>query len=191
MPSVVDIVNRALVSLGATPITVLGTGGKASAQAAAIWPQVRDQVLRSHPWNAITTRVKLAALAEAPAFEYLLQYELPGDCLRVYAVNDEIWPSEGWTVEGRRILTNQPAPIEVIYLRREEDSNKYDPGLVSALAAQLAVELAPALSALPEVVERCREQAREALLEARRIDGLEEDVVENPLDSGWVAARFE
>jgi hypothetical protein len=190
VPAVVDIVNRALIGLGVTPIVSLDQGGKAADSARALWPQVRDHVLRGHPWNCATARAVLAAEATAPAFEWAVQFPLPADWLRCVEVNGTRWPTDGWVVEGRKILTNETT-CELLYVRREEDPNRYDAELVTALAAQLAHELAPALSALSSVVDRAEKKAIDALTEAKRTDGLEEELVENPLEGGWVSARFE
>jgi hypothetical protein len=191
VPSIVEIVNRALVSVGALPIVTLGVGGKASTTAAVLWPQVRDHVLGSHPWNCATKRVVLAPLVDAPVFEWGYQYELPGDWLRTVEINARKWPTDGWVREGRRLLTNEAETCELRYVWRLEDSNLYDPELVSALAAQLAAELAPPLAALSGVVDRAEARAERALSGARISDGLDEEIVENPNESGWVSARYE
>ena len=191
MPAVVDIVNRALVSLGAATIVALDQGGTAADSAQAIWTQVRDDVLRSHPWKCCSARAELPALADAPAFEYDVAYQLPSDWLRMIEVNGLLWPLAGWKVEGRKLLTNDGAPCQIVYVRREEDTNLYDPELVTALAAQLAYELAPKLSALPTREDRAEKKAELALSKAKGTDALEEDLVENPLEGGWTSARYE
>jgi hypothetical protein len=134
--------------------------------------------------------VKLAPNLVAPVFEWGFAYDLPGDCLRVLEVNGTAWPTDGWAVEGRQLVSNETA-VELLYIYRNEDPNLYDAELVSALAAHLALELATSLSALPSIVDRAAERAKDALTEARRSDGHEEELVENPLESGWIAARFE
>lgn len=190
MPAVVDIVNRALISLGAAPIISIDQEGKTATTAKMLYPQVRDHVLRSHPWNCCSRRADLTPLITTPPFEWGYAFSLPADCLRVLEVNGTSWPTEGWVVEARQLLTND-ALVELLYIRREEDTNLYDAELVTALAAHLAYELAPTITALPSVISAAGERAHDSLMEARRSDGLEEDLVENPNEAGWVMARFE
>ena len=190
MPSVVEIVNRALISIGSSPIIDLAQAGKAAESAAAIWPQVRDDVLRSHPWNSCKSRQTIAELGTAPVFGWAHQYQLPADCLRVIAVNGQSWPTDGWEIEGRVVLTHEGSPLELEYIRREEDANVYDAELVTALAARLAAELATALSALGSISDRAERRAELAVMKARITDGIEEELVEDDLNDSWLAVRF-
>jgi hypothetical protein len=190
VPSEVDVVNRALISLGALRITSLDQEGKSATSAKAIYAQVRDDVMRSHPWNSCKARTTLAALAGAPAFGWALQYELPADCLRVLAVNGDWWPTEGWELEGRALLTNETSPIELEYVRREEDPNQWDAELVTAVAARLAYELAPALASIGSVVDRAEKRADIALAKGKITDGLEQESVEDDLEDSWLSVRF-
>ena len=57
-----DIVNLALVRLGASRITALTDGSRNANEANAIYSLIRDEVLRSHPWSFATTGINLAAV---------------------------------------------------------------------------------------------------------------------------------
>jgi hypothetical protein len=185
------IVNRGLIALGESPITSLDDPVKAARLAKAIWPELRDAVLREHPWNGAIKRTALAALATTPAFEWAFEYAWPADALRILAVNEEDFAAKvGWTIEGRLILTDWDAPLNVRYVFQQTDANTYDPMLRAALSARLAMELA-----MPLTQDRGKradaEAAYQAALDAARaVDGLEEEVTEDDSDSEWVGARY-
>ena len=85
MASVVDLCNRALDLLGAANITSLTENSKEARLCNGNFDDVRDAVLRSHPWNIAITRRALARDTDTPAFGFSFQYSLPTDpfCLRV------------------------------------------------------------------------------------------------------------
>ena len=90
MASVVDICNSALNQIGASNIISLTEDSKAARICNQRYTFVRDSVFRSHPWNCLTTRAKIAADTATPAFEFSKQFTLPTDpfCLRVLQLSD-------------------------------------------------------------------------------------------------------
>ena len=66
--SVVQIVNNALVRIGANAILTLTEDSEAARAANLIYEQVRDSCLRDHVWNFAVNRVELAQNSTAPAF---------------------------------------------------------------------------------------------------------------------------
>ena len=71
--------------IGATNIIALNEDSKSARVCNQRFANVRDAVMRAHPWNCIVTRASLAADTETPAFTFAYQYTLPTDpyCLRV------------------------------------------------------------------------------------------------------------
>ena len=61
MASVIEICNSALLQLGAQAITSLTENSKNARLCNARFNTVRDSVFRSHPWNSLIKRQKLAA----------------------------------------------------------------------------------------------------------------------------------
>jgi hypothetical protein len=171
--SVVEICNRALDAIGVPPITAFTEETRAGGLCRRYYPQVRDDVIRSHPWNCASARAKLPALLTPPAWGYQFAYQLPADCLRVLAVNADDPFCHPWKVEGRTIVTDREAPIEVLYLRRIEDSGFFDPMLVSVIAARLAMELARPLTSDSAIRKQMEEEFMLRLRAARSADGQE------------------
>jgi hypothetical protein len=68
MASETSICNSALTRIGAARITSLTDDSKQARACTASYALMRDEVLRSHPWNSAISRASVASLADAPAF---------------------------------------------------------------------------------------------------------------------------
>ena len=71
--SSVDICNSALNIIGASNIISLDEDSKAGRICKQRYPNVRDSVFRSHPWNCLVNRVQLTADTTNPTFEFQYQ----------------------------------------------------------------------------------------------------------------------
>lgn len=156
MSTQIDIVNEALTLLGSSRIMSLTDGIKAAREANAIYDTTRDSLLGAYNWSFAKTRAQLPASATPPAFQYAAAYPLPTDCLRLIFVGDYYVgvdltdyrgsPTEEFTIEGREILTNYGAPLNIKYVKRLTDTTQYSPNFVTSFAAKLAEKLAEPLT---------------------------------------------
>jgi hypothetical protein len=172
--SVVSICNRALDLLGADPIASLADDSKAARLCQRNYDGVRDSVLRAYPWNSAMFRATLPTMLASPAFGYRFQYQLPTGpepamCLRVY----QVIGSDDYRIEGRRLLSNDPPPLSILYIGQVIDPNQFDPLLAETIAARLAVYLAANLTESSSRIDTMRQHYREVLLEARAMDAQE------------------
>ena len=124
----VSISNRALTFLGAQPITSLSDDTKEARSCNRMFAQSRDHVLRSHPWNFALKRVALAASTTAPVWEYANAYDWPSDCLRIIEVDT----LEEWAVEAKAIVTDEGAPLNILYVSQVTDPTLFDALFVEA-----------------------------------------------------------
>lgn len=175
MASEVGIVNYALSLLGDDPITDLADDNERARLANRVYEQVRDAVLRAHPWNFAVTRKALVVLAESPVFSWSYQYQLPTDpyCLRVLALNsdeEDREPSDVYAVEGHRLLTNE-ATANIRYVAKITDSEQFDALFSETVAFRLAATMAYARTG--DNPRRLWEAYEDRLREARTVDGQE------------------
>lgn len=188
MASVVDICNSALNQIGASNIISLTEDSKAARICNQRYNFVRDSVFRSHPWNCLTTRIKITPDTAAPAFEFTKQFTLPTDpfCLRVLALSDT---DILYKIEGRKLLCNE-STIEMIYIGRVEDGNQYDLLLIEALAAAMAADLAYPLVGSSSLGANMYQLYQNKLTEARFVDATEDNDINTSVisDSRTVAA---
>jgi hypothetical protein len=192
--SVVSICNTALDLLGADTITSLADDSKAARFCARNYERVRDAVLRAYPWNCAIARAALAALAEAPAWGYGKQYPLPEGpepayCLRVLAINGEVDFGLAYKIEGRRILTDEDAPLDILYIARIEDPARFDALLIDAIAARLALDAAYPLAGSVSLAQSMSQAYAEKIAEARQVDS-QEGSPDALIAGDWLESRF-
>lgn len=187
MASVVETCNRALTKLGQGRITSILDDTKAAKACNAIYDSVRDNLFRMHAWNFLMTRVSLAPLSTTPSHEYLYEYQLPSDCIRIM----DIYESEGypWVVEGRKIMTNQGTEIKIRYMKRDTDPNQYDSAFIGVLADYLAFELAEELTQSNTKKEAAARDFRESLNMAKMADA-QEGTPSTFVEDEWINIRF-
>lgn len=187
MPSEVDIVNRALRAIGSQRITSLDEATEQAETCRGEYADIRDEVLRSHPWNFAMTRLLLPALSDAPAFGWERQFQLPSDCLRVWRIDAE-WRITEFRVESGRILTNAAAPLALLYIRRPQPGD-FDPIFVSALVHRLAAALALSLKESASASELQMKLYRAIMRDARAADATE-GTPEQPWQDDFIVARY-
>jgi hypothetical protein len=191
MTSIVGICRIALDQLGEYAITDLADATKQARLCDRNYPVMRDAVLRAHVWNCALVRTTLPALSETPAFGFQYQYQLPSDCLRLLPLTSdgELGTSSIMhRVEGRKIVTDEPAPLKVMYIRRLTDPSEMDSLLVDAIAARLAWQIAYNLTGSRTMAADARQVYFDKIGEARMIDGLE-GTADQQEPSTWELAR--
>lgn len=172
MSSLVDIYNMALGELAADLVADPQQLTQNAKVLAARYADVRDAVLRAHPWNCAIRRAKVGSEGAAPAFGYAYQYKLPTDpfCLRPLELVG--MPKVKWVVEGRRILTDQAGPLPLRFIARITDPEEFDALLAQAIAIRLASVCAYKVTK-KEVGLELLKKYREVVAEARAVDGQE------------------
>lgn len=195
----VKIVNIALTMLGEERILSLDDDIKAARDAKAVYDTVRDALFGAYTWSFAKTRTLLAADATAPVFGFARSFPMPVDCLRLVLVN-EIYagvdltnyrgsPVQDFTIEGRNILTNYPAPLPVRYIRRVTETGLYIPSFDMALAAALAESLAEPLTQSNSKKEYAAAQLRMHIRNAVKANAIELPP-EKLADDEWIMSRL-
>ncbi|WP_431482239.1 hypothetical protein [Pseudomonas solani] len=185
----VSICSNALLMLGSQTINSFDDSVNLNrAQLCSnLYPTVRDDLLRAHPWNCCVKRIQLAPDSDAPVFEWTYAFQLPSDCLRVLEVVSRDCNIE-YKLEGRSVLCDE-ASIGLRYIFKNTDENTWDSSLVGL--ATIAMAAALAYSITQSTSERdSREAALErALRRAKAVDGQEEPP-ETLGDERLLAARM-
>lgn len=192
--SVVAICNTALDLLGADAITSIDDDNKQGRLCNRNYAKVRDAVLRAYPWNCAIARASLPALGDAPAFEFDRQFALPEGpdpayCLRVLSIDGEVEFGLRYKIEGRRILTSEAAPLDIIYISRITDPALFDPLLADAISARLALDLAYPLTGSASLGQSMSEVYNQKLGEARAVDA-QEGTPDEFTAPGWLESRL-
>lgn len=195
MTTETSICNLALAECGNKRIASIDDPTNEARICKTFFEQVRDEVLRSHPWNFAMKRAILSELSPAPAFGWCRRFALPSDYLRMVELNDRQQgaPTEMWAVEGGELLTDEDC-AHVRYVARATDTSKFDPLFVKALSILLASKIAANITGdrtlSPQLLARY--QAIDAPA-ARRVDAGEGSPVRRlpSTDSDLVRSRYQ
>jgi len=187
--SEVAICNLALAAIGrGAQITALDEASQAARICRLRYPYARDAVLRAYDWNFATRRASLPRSTSASGSGSANTFDLPSDCLMVRSVGGG-FPS-AWVVEGRQVIADLPAPLQVCYTARVADPQGFDPLFLDALAARLAADIAVQLSESPARAQVLWQLYQNRMLEARVRDA-QEGEAPGTLRSSWLDGRFE
>ncbi len=145
MSSKTEICNLALKRLGQGKIASLDEMSVAGVACNDLYDLSRRSVLAMHTWRFACKRATLSLLDETPD-GYQYAYALPADCIHVFAVEPIFSnPPIEFKVFGDALWTGDPNG-KIQYIWDIEDTNKFDPLFISALAWYLAADLVPSVT---------------------------------------------
>ncbi len=191
MTSKVEIINKALQKIGEQFITSILDDSEQARAANRIYDTVLREVLRVHPWNFAITRAALAADVETPIWEFENQFTFPADLVRLLGIENltHTTRESSYKVEGRRIVSNFDAPLNIKYIKLEEDPNQYDSLFVDAFATKLAIEMVETLTQSNTKKSALLAEFSEIFVRAKRVDGQEDPFIRFEEDD-WILTRF-
>lgn len=178
MATDVSICSNALLLLGDNPINALDPPDDSAAGllAANLYPQVRQWMLRAHPWNCAIKRVILAPDTAPPPFDYAFQFSLPDDWLRTLQVGQKDIPVD-FQIEGRKILCDESV-FYLVYVFNNTVEATYDSMLAYMLTLAMKAAMAYPITKSSALAQLCQQELQAELKKARSVDGME-----NPPDT--------
>jgi hypothetical protein len=174
MATAVSICSNALLMLGDKPINSLDEGTDRARLAANLWPDMRDFVLRRHPWNCAVKRVLLSPQVTAPAFDFEYAFLLPSDWLRTLQVGKSGERPE-YRIESRTILMHE-STCRLRYVFRNDNPATWDALLVHAMTLCMKAAFAYPITQAGSIEQLSEQILAPILKEARAVDGQEDDV---------------
>ena len=186
MASKTEILNLAIELVGSSAVLTPTDNKKQATRANRVYDPTRMAVLRGHPWNFALERAELAQISVPPAFGFAQNYQLPGDCLRVLAMDD---PEIKWVVEGRKLLTDE-ATANIHYVRDVVDTGAFDALYIDALATYIASKITFPLARNRALAADLRRAFFDQLALARVVDAQEGGGQEGFTASTWENARL-
>jgi hypothetical protein len=137
------------VKLGLDAIEDFDDGTKSANLAKLTYASIRNDVLRSHPWNFALHRYPLDAEAAVPdgVTDFDHAFKKPNGVLAVHAVEGQsAIEGDEWVIEGEYILCNLAAgtddepTLNITCIREITDVLKYDASFIEHLAERLQAE---------------------------------------------------
>lgn len=189
MASKVEIINRGLQLLGAKRITSTTEDSRNARAMNAAYEPVKLALLRKHSWACATKRVQLAASSTAPLFGKENAFPLPADWVRSLPLDpDQQTNDDDRVIEGRNILTNESAPLDLRYIYDVTDPNEMDASFREALAVELAEATCEEITQSNTKMATIVVAKKEAIAEAKRANAIEKPA-EQPPEDPWVTCR--
>lgn len=135
----IALCSRALIRIGAAPITSFEDGTAESEIAGALFAPVRDALLSAYAWSFATGQVELDELETPPVADYDHAFQLPTDFLRALSAGTGTrGRGLNYRISRGALHTNSEAVILTYVFRPEEE--EFPPYFDQALIARLAAE---------------------------------------------------
>ena len=135
----IALCSRALIRIGAAPITSFNDGTAESEIAGALFGPVRDALLSAYGWSFASGQVTLAVLETPPLADYANAYQLPADFLRALSAGTG-GKGRGLNFRiARNALHTDAEAVLLTYIFRPEEE-EFPPYFDAALIARLAAE---------------------------------------------------
>lgn len=121
--SAIDICSRALILIGADPITSFTDDTTEALVASNLYEDVARSQLCRMRWRFATEQAELAALADAPTGRFDISHQLPSNLLMVNAITIEDQPID-YTVYGDMVYSNSSSNDTLVcdYIYRADEA---------------------------------------------------------------------
>ena len=193
MPGETDLANISLRHVGQTPITSRTDGSVTANIVDDLFDEVRDDLLRSHPWNFATKRVKSAKSSTAPTFEFDNAFPLPADWLRTISVhsNDAGHGTILYRIEevnGQTSIVTSSDDVYLRYVYQVTDPNLMSADFRRAFTLALGRDLAIPITSSNTLQDQLNKQFTKSMARARSADAIGASPELRPRGS-WASAR--
>jgi hypothetical protein len=168
--SPIDICARALILIGADPITSFDEDTTEALVASNMYEDVARASLVNSRWRFATNQAVLNLLSAAPTGRYDRAYQLPTDLLMLHAVTVQDLPIE-YQVYGDKIFADADSADILVadYTFRASEQN-WPSYFTIAVEYALAVVFATSIARDPTLGSLMKEQGRESMAKARSLD---------------------
>lgn len=184
----IALCSRALIRIGAAPITSFSDGTAESEIAGALFAPARDALLSAYAWSFATGQVALNQLETPPVADYLAAFGLPTDFLRAL--------SAGTATRGRGLnyriargqLHTNAESVVLTYVFRPDEA-EFPPYFDQALIARLSAEFTIPVTENTSRAETYYRLAENEYERARQIDA-QQDTPGKIEDFSLIKARY-
>ena len=134
MLTAVALCARALLKLGAAPITSFTDDRTEATLATMLYASTRDALLVQYPWRFAVAQLALTPLQTPPLSEFAYAFQLPADFLRALTVG------QGATYRIVRNTLHANTPDVLLSYIYQPDESQFPPHFCQALVARLSAE---------------------------------------------------
>lgn len=167
MTTKTDIANQALSLIGADSITSFEDNTSIARRMKTLYDTSRKALLRLHPFQCATKRIRLTPLTVAPEFGYCYQFQLPDDLIRIINTN-----TEDYVVETDKLLSNQ-TELNLVYVFNNKNEETYDALFIECLVLYLAYKITKAITGSQGTSDSYYQQCQALIKETKAIQAQE------------------
>lgn len=168
--SAVDVCSRALILVGAEPITSFDDGNNEALIASNMYEDVARASLLNTRWRFSTDQAVLNRLSDAPTGRFDAAYQLPSGWLMTHVVTINDTPIEYQTY-GDKLFCNESTNSELVldftYRANEQGWPSY---FTIAVEYELASVFAVSLARDQALAQLMAQQAATSMMRARNLD---------------------
>jgi hypothetical protein len=197
MSSEVQIARLALQSIGDRfDIASLTEASPEAEQVNLVFDNVRDMVLREHPWKFARKYSTPASLSGVVPGNWDYMFSYPSDALRVLRIVNPLGDDQPPirfeiarnSSDARVILCNESEPT-LEYTQQITDPQQFDPQFITALAYRLAQYIAMPITGDRQIMADMKQLADAEISKAQATDANEGFEAPRPAEATWIAAR--
>jgi hypothetical protein len=166
----VDICSRALILIGAQPITSFGDGTTESTVAVNMYEDIVRNALTNTRWRFATNQQALNLLTAAPTGRWSAAHQIPTDSLMIHAVTVNDSPIE-YAIYGDKVFSDTSTTNTVIadYTYRPDES-RWPSYFTLAVEYSIAIVFATSLARDSSMATLMQNLADKAMIKARNLD---------------------
>ncbi len=184
----IDIAARALVLIGAQPITSFSSSSTEALVASNVYEDVVRTALCASRWRFATNQAVLNALTAAPTGRFDTAHQLPSDLLMLHAITINDLNLE-YNVYGDKIYSNATANEVVVadytYRAGEQDFPSY---FTLAVEYALAAAFALAIARDEQLATMFEKKAAQLMQQAKTLDS-QQQTTRKLVTSRFIAER--
>jgi hypothetical protein len=184
----IDIAARALVLIGAQPITSFSSSSTEALVASNVYEDVVRTAMCASRWRFATNQAVLNALTAAPTGRFDTAHQLPSDLLMLHAVTVNDLNLE-YNVYGDKIYSNATANEVVVadytYRAGEQDFPSY---FTLAVEYALAAAFALAIARDEQLATMFEKKAAQLMQQAKTLDS-QQQTTRKLVTSRFIAER--
>ena len=166
----IDVCSRALILIGADPITSFTDNNNESLVASNMYEDIARSALVNTRWRFATNQFVLNRLSDAPTGRYDAAYQLPSDWLMTHVVTVNDGPIDYQTYGNKLYCdatSNQELVLDYTYRANEIDWPSY---FTVAVEYELASMFAASLARDSQLAQLMQQQATAKMIQARNLD---------------------
>ena len=166
----VDVSSRALILIGAEPITSFDDGNNEALVASNMYEDVAQSALVNTRWRFATNQAVLNRLSDTPTGRYSAAYQLPTDALMLHAATENGFNIDYQTY-GNKLYSDSSVSSEIVldytFRAKEQDWPAY---FIVAVQYELAAVFAVAIARDSSLAALMSQQAQLSMAKARTLD---------------------